>query len=283
MKDLELGRFLRARREATSPADVGLPVGPRRRTPGLRRAELATLAGISVDYLVRLEQGRDRNPSGQVLSALATALRLGEDDLGHLRHLAAFNASSELCPTTVTAAQDVRPQVRQVLDRLEPSPAFVMNRLTDLLAWTTTYERLVEPLGVLDALRPNLVRYTFTDERARAAYPDWAAVADEQVGNLMATGHPGDDEGRALVDELAAASAAFADRWTDQPVVRKRTGTKRLRHPEVGEVRVAFETLQLADGDDQRLVVYLPADESTASAFDVLAGLQPGNLRAVGT
>ena len=279
---MELGRFLRSRREAVSPADVGLPVTPRRRTPGLRRAELATLAGISVDYLVRLEQGRDRNPSGQVLSALADALRLDEDDLGHLRHLAAFNASSELCPTTVTAPQDVRPQVRQLLDRLEPSPAFVINRLTDVLAWTSTYERLVRPLGVLDRDRPNHVRFTFTDQRARAAYPDWAAVADEQVGNLMATGHPGDVEGRALVDELSATSPEFVARWTDQPVVRKRTGTKRLVHPEVGEVRVSFETLQLPDGDDQRLIVYLPADDATAAAFDVLAGVQPGNLRAVG-
>lgn len=279
---MELGRFLRSRREAVSPADVGLPIGPRRRTPGLRRAELATLAGISVDYLVRLEQGRDRNPSGQVLSALASALRLGEEDLTHLRHLAAFNASSELCPATVTAAQDVRPQVLLLLDRLEPAPAFVMNRLTDLLAWTATYERLVEPLGVLDAQRPSLVRYTFTDERAPSVYPDWPAVADEQVGNLMATGHTGDVEGRELVDDLSAASAEFADRWTAQPVVRKRTGTKRLRHPEVGEVRVSFETLQLPDGDDQRLVVYLPADEASGAAFDVLAGLHPGNLRAVG-
>jgi transcriptional regulator with XRE-family HTH domain len=279
---MELGRFLRSRREAVSPADVGLPVGPRRRTPGLRRAELATLAGISVDYLVRLEQGRDRNPSGQVLSALADALRLNEDDIGHLRNLAAFNASSELCPTTVTAAQEVRPQVRQMLDRLEPSPAFVINRLTDLLAWTSTYERLVEPLGVLDPPRPNLVRYTFTDERARTAYPDWPAIADEQVGNLMATGHPGDVEGRAFVDELSEASPEFTTRWTDKPVVRKRTGTKRLRHPAVGELRVSFETLQLPDGDDQRLVVYLPADASTEAAFDMLAGLHPGNLRAVG-
>jgi transcriptional regulator with XRE-family HTH domain len=279
---MELGHFLRSRREAVSPADVGLPVGPRRRTPGLRRAELATLAGISVDYLVRLEQGRDTNPSGQVLSALATALRLSEEDVGHLRQLAVFNASSELCPATVPLAADVRPQVRQVLDRLEPSPAFVMNRLTDLLAWTTVFERLAAPLGIIDAQRPNLVRYTFTDERARTAYPDWAAVADEHLGSLMATAHADDADGRALVDELRAASDEFAVRWSDRPVVRRRTGTTRVTHPDVGEVRMAFETMQLADGDEQRLVVYLPADEAAASAFDVLAGLQPGNLRAVG-
>ena len=279
---MELGHFLRSRREAVSPADVGLPVGPRRRTPGLRRAELATLAGISVDYLVRLEQGRDTNPSGQVLSALATALRLSEEDVGHLRRLAAFNASSELCPATVPLASDVRPQVRQVLERLEPAPAFVMNRLTDLLAWTATFERLAAPLGLLDAERPNLVRYTFADERARTAYPDWAAVADEHVGSLMCTAHPDDADGRGLVDELRGVSAEFAERWSDRPVVRRHTGTTRVSHPDVGEVRVSFETMQLADGDDQRLVVYLPADEAAASAFDALAGLQPGNLRAVG-
>jgi transcriptional regulator with XRE-family HTH domain len=280
--EADLGGFLRSRREAISPADVGLPTGSRRRTPGLRRAELATLAGISVDYLVRLEQGRDRNPSAQVLAALAGALRLDDDDVGYLRRLALCNAGGELCPSAAAPAREVRPQLRRVLDRLEPSPAFVMNHLTDLLAWTPTYERLVAPLGVLDGAQPNLVRFTFTDERARRAYPDWATIADEQVGNLIANGHPGDAQLRAFADELHAASAEFAARWTDRPVLEKRTGVKRLRHPDVGEVRVAFETLHTGGDGNQRLVVYLPADDASASAIDELAGVQPGNLRAVG-
>lgn len=281
--DTELGTFLRARREATSPTDVGLPIGPRRRTPGLRRAELATLAGISVDYLVRLEQGRDKNPSGQVVAALASALRLGEEDLAHLRHLVAVNASGELCPATVAPASAIRPTVHALLTGLEPAPAFVVNRLTDLLAWTSTYDRLVRPVGMFDRPRPNLIRYTFTDDRARTTYPDWGAIADEQVGNLQAAWRTGDPDGHALITYLSdAGGEEFTRRWATRPVGRKRSGTKRIVHPEVGDVRVAFETLQLPDPDDQRLVVYLPGDVESARALDALAGRHPGNLRAVG-
>jgi hypothetical protein len=231
---------------------------------------------------VRLEQGRDRNPSAQVLAALAGALRLGDDDVAYLRRLALCSVGGELCPTIAGPEREVRPQLRQVLDRLAPSPAFVINHLTDVLAWTSTYERLVAPLGVLDGDHPNLVRFTFVDERAPRAYPDWATIADEQVGNLIANGHPADPQLRAFADELHAASPEFATRWSDRPVVEKRTGVKRLRHPEVGELRVQFETLHTGGDGNQRLVVYLPADDATASAIDELAGVHPGNLRAVG-
>jgi transcriptional regulator with XRE-family HTH domain len=281
--DIELGAFLRARREATSPTDVGLPIGPRRRTPGLRRAELATLAGISVDYLVRLEQGRDTNPSAAVVAALASALRLGDEDLAHLRTLVAVNAHGALCPASVTPATVVRPTVQSLLTGLEPAPAFVINRLTDLLAWTPTYDRLMRPVGMFDGEGANLLRYVFADERARTTYPDWDAVADEQIGNLHAAFRPEDAAGHALIADLAeAAGPAFTDRWATRPAGRKRSGTTLIRHPEVGEVRVAFETLQLPDPDDQRLVVYLPGDVESARAVDALAGRQPGNLRAVG-
>ncbi|HET6949136.1 MAG TPA: helix-turn-helix domain-containing protein [Acidimicrobiales bacterium] len=275
----------RCRAEATSPADVGLPTGSRRRTPGLRRAELATLAGISVDYLIRLEQGRDRRPSAQVLAALADALRLGDDDRELLRRFAAHNAGAELCPSAAAPARSVRPTVRALLAGLEPAAAFVLNRLSDLLAWTDGYARIAGPLGVLDGPdgeAPNLVRYTFADPRARIAYPDWDAIADEQVANLRAAVRPDVPRDHDLVTHLAAAGGAdFTDRWAARPVVRKRTGTKRVAHPEVGELRLAFETLQLADADDQRLVVYLPGDEATAAALDRLAGRHPGALRAV--
>src|SRR5262245_56353036 len=139
--DGELGRFLRSRREAVSPTDVGLPNGPRRRTPGLRRAEVATLAGISVDYLVRLEQGRDHHPSAQVLAALAGALQLDEEDLAQLRQFAAVSGGRELCPRSRPLAQAVRPTVKAMLEAWEPSPAFVVNRLTDVLAWTRGFDR----------------------------------------------------------------------------------------------------------------------------------------------
>ncbi len=216
----ELGTFLRSRREAITPAEVGLPVGTRRRTPGLRRAELATLGGISVDYLIRLEQGRDTHPSAQVLAALADALRLSDDDLSYLRRLAAVTQGTELCPQAMAAARTVRPTVRAMLEHLEPAPAFV----------------LADP----DALD--------------------------------------------LIDRLSsAAGAAFTDRWQRGAVSQKRTGVKGVAHPEVGLLRLAFETLELPDADRQRLVVYLPADATTAAGLDRLAGRQPGGLRSVST
>jgi len=280
--DGELGTFLRSRREALRPADVGLPIGTRRRTPGLRRAELATLAGVSVDYLIRIEQGRDTHPSPQVLAALADVLRLSDDDLDHLRKLSVLSNGTELCPTGEAPARVVQPTVHALLDHLEPAPAFVINHLSDLLAWTDGYDRLVRPLGVLDGEQPNLVSFTFADPRARTAYPDWSDVADEQVANLRAeVREPGGDVG--LFAELLAgtAGADFTDRWEAATVARKRTGVKALTHPEVGRLRLAFETLDLPDADRQRLVVYLPADTATSAALDRLAGRTPGGLRSV--
>lgn len=226
-------------------------------------------------YLVRLEQGRDRRPSGQVLAALAAALRLDEADRALLRRLAAASLGPDLCPAG-TPARQVRPTVEALLRRLEPAPAFVLNRLTDLLAWTEAYAALAQPLGILDGEPPNLVRYTFTDARARDTYPDWDAIADEQVANLRVGCRTTDPASAALLDDLTRAGGdAFADRWAGPALEVKASGTKRLTHPEVGELAVAFETLQLPDADDQRLVVYLAADEATAAALDRLAGRGP--------
>lgn len=281
MIDGELGSFLRSRRESVSPIEVGLASGSRRRTPGLRRAELATLAGVSVDYLIRLEQGRDIHPSTQVLGALADALRLSEDDRDHLRALAMITSGTELCPEPMAAARTVRPTVQAMLDRLEPAPAFVLNHLADLLAWTEGYDRLARPLGILDGDKPNLVWFTFADDRARAAYPDWDDIADEQVANLHEL-RQCDSNTDVFASRLArAAGTPFTDRWERRPVGRKRTGIKAISHPAVGVLRLAFETLELPDPDRQRLVVYLPADAATAAGLDRLAGRLPGALRSV--
>jgi transcriptional regulator with XRE-family HTH domain len=283
MADNELGAFIRSRRERLAPEAVGFPSGGRRRTPGLRRSELATVAGISVDYLIRLEQGRDTRPSPSVVAALADALRLDDEDRMHLKHLGAITTAGELCPARVPAARVVRPAVAAVLASLEPAPALVLNHLADVLAWTDTYAALARPLGILDPDPPNLIRFTYTDRRARTAYPDWDRVAVEQVANLRSAGMAGDPEVDALVAELAeAAGDEFTRRWEARPVERKTSGTKRIVHPEVGELRIEFETMQLADRDNQRLVVYLPGDEATAAAFDQLSGRRPGALHAVG-
>ncbi|HEY7487595.1 MAG TPA: helix-turn-helix transcriptional regulator [Streptosporangiaceae bacterium] len=274
MSDNELGTFLRIRREAVTPAEVGLPPGGRRRTPGLRRAELATLAGVSVDYLTRLEQGRDRHPSAQVLAALADTLGLSSDDRFQLLMLAkaADGGGSLVCPGSEPPAQSIRPSVRAVLDRLEPSPAYVVNRLQEVLAHTDGFARLAGPIGLLDGRPPNIARFVFTDARARDAYPDWAHVADEHIAHLKLDSARDEPHLAALVDDLTiTAGAPFTDRWSAQVVApSRRTGIDRVVHPEVGELRLASEVLELSDDDHQRLVVLLPADEATATALDRL-------------
>ncbi|MFE5398982.1 helix-turn-helix domain-containing protein [Streptomyces sp. NPDC056568] len=283
MSDNELGTFLRTWRESVTPVEVGLPAGPRRRTPGLRRAELATLAGVSVEYLTRLEQGRDRNPSAQVLGALADALQLSMRDRVLLRRLTkeADGGDPLLCAAAPALGRTARPTVRAVLDRLEPTPAVVLNWIGDVLAHTGGYARLVGPIGLLDVERPNLLRYLFTDERSRAAYPDWDRMADDLVAQLRHEAPLRDPYVTELADELTVTvGAPFTDRFADLGVAPRRVGTQHVEHPEAGPLRLLHETLALPE-EGQRIVVHLPADDATAAALDRLNGRRPGALRAV--
>lgn len=261
----ELGAFLRARRESIAPSDAGLPQGPRRRTPGLRRAELATLAGISVEYLTRLEQGRDRNPSTEILGALADALSLTVDERVYLHRLLKATTGG-VCQGTAAPARSVRPTVTAVLARLEPTPALVTNQVGDVLAYTSTYGRL------MDSVPENLAWFVFTDPRAREVFPDWDQVADEWAAELRAAASLGDSYAAFMAEELRVAGGAeFHRRYESSAKLASRTGVERWRHPRAGDVRLAFETLMLPDADEQRLVVYLPADESSSAALDLLA------------
>ncbi|WP_030564680.1 helix-turn-helix domain-containing protein [Streptomyces aureocirculatus] len=285
MSDNELGAFLRARREAVTPTEVGLPSGPRRRTPGLRRSEVATLAGISVEYLTRLEQGRDRNPSPSVLGSLADVLRLTVEERLHLRRLdrASSGADDPCCSAAPPPALAVRPTVRALVDRLEPTPAVLLNRLSDVLTYTTGYERIVRPLGLLDDDRPNLMRFVFTDVRARTAFTEWDLVADDQIAVLRSESPMIDLHVREFVDELTVlAGKPFAERIEGVPGVPRRSGVQSLTHPQVGALRLAYESLALPDVDGQRLLVHLPADDATTAALDRLNGRRPGGLRVVG-
>ncbi|AVT31955.1 transcriptional regulator [Plantactinospora sp. BC1] len=281
MMDGELGAFLRSRREALRPEQVGLPAGIRRRAPGLRRAELATLAQVSVEYLTRLEQGRDTRPSPEILAALADALRLDEDDRQHLRQLAAVNHHRQLCAgRRPSVSRTVRPEARLLLDALRDRPAYLVNRIGELLAWNDLFDRLSRPLGLLDGDRPNLVWYVFADERAREHFPDWAELADQQVAELhrLRQGDPATDE---FAERLGrTVGTPFTSRWRRRPVSASSSGVRWLRHPEVGPVRLGYETLALTD-DQQRLVVQLPADAASAEALDRLLGRRPGQLRSV--
>ncbi|TYB65327.1 helix-turn-helix transcriptional regulator [Nonomuraea sp. PA05] len=283
MSENELGAYLRLRREALKPADVGLSPGGRRRTPGLRRSELATVAGVSVEYLTRLEQGRDRNPSVQVLVSLADALRMTPDERMHLRHLAKVTSGGiALCPAAGQApARVVRPSVRALLERLEPAPAALLNRLGEVIARTTGFERLFGPIGLLDGDPPNLTRYVFTDVRARIAFPDWDRVADEQAAALKYEAGPDDSWAGELIDLLSfAAGEAFTERMARTAGPPRLAPVQRMAHPGAGELRLTREPLDLL-ADDQRILVYLPADAATATALDHLTGRHPGALRAV--
>ena len=163
----DLGAFLRARREALTPADVGLRDSGRRRTPGLRREEVAALAGVSIDYLVRLEQGRDTRPSPSVISALSDALLLDEDARHHLGLLAMISSGPELCPSVPDSARVVPATVTALIERLDPTPAVVLTPYGDVLAANDAMRALGAPLGLFDRPQPNVAWFTFLDPRAR--------------------------------------------------------------------------------------------------------------------
>ncbi len=239
------------------------------------------MAGVSVDYLIRLEQGRDTRPSAQVLAALAEALRLDDHDLDYLRKLSAISHGSELCPRPKRPSRAVRATVRLLLEQLEPTPVVVVDSLGDLLAWTDGYERVAGPLGLLDREDPNLLLFTFSDERAKSAYTDWDDVADDAVADLQRARCDNPDV-EAFADRLAGtAGRSFTDRWARVAPARKPTGVTGVVHPQVGLLRLAFETLELSGAESQRLVVYLAADGATAAGLDRLIGREPGALRSV--
>ncbi|MEW2472481.1 helix-turn-helix domain-containing protein [Micromonospora gifhornensis] len=230
-----------------------------------------------MEYLTRLEQGRDSRPSPEILAALADALRLDDADRRHLQQLASVDHHRHLC---AGERPSVSRTVRTLLEALRDRPAYLLNRLADVLAWNEPLDRLARPLGLLDGEHPNLVWYVLADERAREHFPDWADLADQQVADLhrLREGDPATD---ALAERLdRTVGEPFRSRWQRRPVATHSSGVRRLRHPEVGPLRLAYETLEVA-GDQQRLVVAQPADADSAAALDRLLGSRPGSLRSV--
>jgi transcriptional regulator with XRE-family HTH domain len=254
----ELADFLRRGRARLEPSDVGLTGGARRRTPGLRREEVAALAGMSVDYYTRLEQSRGPRPSRQMLGALARALRLTGDERDHLFHL-----TGEEPPRAESASAHVRPGLLLILDRLHDAPAQVMTDYGDVLAQNAMAVALVGEAGT----ERNVVRRFFTDPRGRALFPpeDRAELGRSHVANLRAvTAARPDDPGPArLVAELRASSEEFARLWESHEVAVRRASTKRFLHPTVGHLDLDCEIL-LSSGDNQLLVVHTarPGTES---------------------
>jgi transcriptional regulator with XRE-family HTH domain len=273
-----LGDFIRAKRDAIQPESLGLPDRGRRRSPGLRRLDLAARAGISVEYLTRIEQGRDRNPSTAVVNALADALSLDAAERNHLRYLAKITRAGCSAPVRpVPPPRQVRPAVLRTLHLLEPGIAIVTNRLGDVLARTSGFEVIAGGTGLLDADRPNLTRYVFTDPRARAFFGDWDDVANEQAFDLWLA--PSVENSEWLIAELTPVAGPDFTRRLRRHRVPPR-GVLRLSHPAGPELRLLRETFELP-GDAQQLAVFHPADDQTADAVDRLHREQAGGLRSI--
>jgi transcriptional regulator with XRE-family HTH domain len=253
MEKGELGEFLKTRRGRIRPEDVGLPALGRRRVPGLRREELAQLAGVSVDYYVRLEQGRAGHPSEAVLEAIARALRLDDAERAHL-----FDLSRPARRRRTAPVERVRPEVRRLVDALHHIPAMVIGRRMDVLAWNPLAAALLADWGALPREERNSALHFFLDDGARDLYPDWDEHARATVGWLrLAAGRHPDDAGLAeLIGELSMKSEEFRRLWPRHDVREKAHGTKRFRHPIVGPLTLAYESLALPGDGDQTLVLY---------------------------
>ena len=273
-----LGDFIRTKRDSIQPESLGLPDHGRRRSPGLRRSDLAARAGISVEYLTRIEQGRDRNPSIAVINALSDGLSLSKAEREHVRYLAKITGGVCVAHAGPAApSREVRPSIEQTLRLLEPGIAVVMNRLGDILAHTSGFRALLDETGLLDAEQPNLTRYVFTDPRARTVFTDWPDIADEQAFDLWRGPTAGTVEW--FIRGLApVAGPEFTQRINLHNVPKR--GTLRLHHPTGVNLRLTRETLELAD-EAQQLVVLLPADDETAQAIDRITRPGPGKLRVI--
>ncbi|SBT94963.1 Helix-turn-helix domain-containing protein [Streptomyces sp. DI166] len=261
----ELSEFLRTRRARLKPEDVGLPTfGRHRRVPGLRREELAQLAGVSVAYYTRLEQGNGRNVSAEVLDSIARALRLSSAEHQHLTHLAKPKQHRK---KPAERAQQVRPALRHLLDSMTEVPAYVTGRRSDILAWNRMAAALFGDWGALPPQERNWARLVFLNPDYRELFVDWDQKAYDMVSYLrMDAGcHPDDPKLSALVGELSVKSEKFRLLWATHDVKEKTYGVKRMRHPLVGDLTLSFESFPLADGSEQFLVTY-HAEPGTPSA-----------------
>ena len=254
----EIRQFLTSRRAKITPEQAGLPAyGANRRVPGLRREEVALLAGVSVDYYTRLERGNLGGVSEAVLEALAQALQLDEAERGHLFDLARA-ASTTARPRRRPAQQRVRPGVQRILDAMSGAPADVRNGRRDILAANRLGYALYSELFI-DPVRPaNVARFVFLSPRAREFFVDWEGAANDLVANLRteAGRNPYDRGLQDLVGELSTRSEAFRTRWAAHNVRQHQTGRKQLHHPVVGDLELTYEVLALPADPGLSLVVY---------------------------
>jgi transcriptional regulator with XRE-family HTH domain len=269
----ELSQFLTSRRAKVTPEQAGLPTYGQRRVPGLRREEVASLAGVSVEYYKRLERGNATGASDGVLEALADALRLDDAERAHLFDLA--RAASPIAPRRRRrpVRQRVRPAVQQILDTIG-APATVSNMRGDYLAANQLGRALYAPLFESREQPPNSARFTFLDPAAQEFFVDWEKVAKDLVAALrsMAGRNPYDRALSDLVGELSTRSEPFRTRWAAHNVRYHQTGTKRLHHPIVGDLELSYEVMELAADTELRLAIFTAEPGSRSEeALNLLA------------
>lgn len=277
----ELGDFLRARRSRLDPRDLGLEPGGRRRVAGLRREELALLAGLSTDYYQRMEQGREVRPSDGVLDALATALDLDEEERRHLFTLA--RAARRPAPADVRREPEVVPESTRRLLRVMGTPAVVLGRHLDLLAWNDLAEALLGDPGPYPPERLNMLLLMFDDERtAQRQCPDWERQAMDYIGMMRAAvaTDPTHPRATAIVGELSIRSAEFRQLWARHDVRESVSGTKTFRVPEVGDVVLGWDTYPLPGSPGPVLLVFTAEPGGVdADRLQLLASLHATRVR----
>jgi transcriptional regulator with XRE-family HTH domain len=260
----ELGAFLRSRRERLEPSDVGLPSGPRRRTPGLRREEVAMVAGVGTTWYTWLEQGRDVRPSGEVLAALGDALKLDPAERRHLFILAGRQAPDPRPRTP----ERVDAPLLHTLTSLANQPAYVMGRRWDVLAWNRAAALIFGDYGKLEGDARNSMHLVFTDSAHRKLLVDWELLARAALGLFRADSarYIGDPDFERLIAVLTAASPEFRAWWPRRDVLRRLSGVKKIHHPVAGAMAFEHMSLSIDDGSDMKLIVYTPLEEEGSVA-----------------
>jgi transcriptional regulator with XRE-family HTH domain len=264
----ELAAFLRTRRERLDPRDIGLPARRQaRRTPGLRREEVAELAGISIDYLVRLEQARPMRPSADVVEALARALRLAPDERTYLYDLTRQRPRTTAKPPTTAA-----PPLARLVTDLSPLPAMVLNHRYDILAWNPEMGRLLIDFDTLPPQQRNSMWLCLIHPETREYYVDRERVVREGIAYLRAAwaAYPGDQVLNELISQCITHNEEFARLWAQREVKINGRGHKVILHPDAGEIAVHFEVLMPLQDPEQRLVICRAADDDSQAAMDRL-------------
>lgn len=269
----EIREFLASRRARITPEQVGLPHSGSRRVPGLRREEVAMLAGVGVDYYTRIERGNLRGVSDSVLEAVARALKLDEPERNHLYDLARAGTTPAR-PRRRRSQHQVRPGVQRLLDSMVGAPAFVRNGRADIVAVNTLGRALYAPLFDTDVRPINSARFTFLDSRSRDFFRDWDRTASDAVAILHAEAgqHPDDRDLSDLVGELSTRSETFRTLWANHDVRYHDTGVKRVHHPVVGDLDLAFEVAELRGDQDLTMFAYSAEPQSaSADGLEILA------------